>query len=181
MFLTIIEDAEKNTIFYESIFPAVVAAAVAILGIAVQFFVGVRGNNLVIKSISETKKIESCMKFYRPLNMLLYEVILFLESHRGFEYDESQYQNINYCKELKELQGIYSKVCKWYNDNYVNMYPENEELDKLILEIYSHMRIVLHVTETSPESWIVLSKYKRDSIASIINNINLQINQIAYK
>lgn len=121
----------------QNIFPAVFAAIVALLGIGVQFYVGISGNNLVIKSISKTKKIESFMQFYRPFDMQLCEILSFLENHTSFDFDKTQYQNVNYCEDLKELQCIYSKIYQLYSENYEKIYPESEELDKLIIEMYN--------------------------------------------
>lgn len=172
---------EQNTIFYEDIFPAVLAAIVALLGIWVQLYVGKRGNNLVIKSITKTKKIESYMQFYRPLNMFLNEITIFFENYMDFDFIREQYHNVDYNQKLKELQDVYDRICKWYKDNYILMYPEDEELDKLILQIYNHMSIILRVTEASPKSWDVLSKYHREDVVSIIDNIKLKIDNIAYE
>lgn len=181
MLLKAIGVVGQEAIFYENIFPAVVAAIVALLGIVAQLIVGTKGNKLVIETITKTKKIESCMQFYRPINIRLNEIIIFWEYHTGFDFDEKKYNSASYYNELKELQDIYSKICKWYSDNYVNMYPENEKLDKLISEIYIHMRTVLYVTEGNPKSWNVLSKYNRQNIISIIISIQTEINKIVYK
>lgn len=181
MLLTDYSDIDKYQMLYENIYPAVIAAVVTLLGVFVQLYVGVSGNNLVLKSISKTKKIESYMQFYRPLSMLLNEIIIFFENHTEFDFCEEQYHDVNYYKELEELQNIYSKICNWYSNNYINMYPEDKELDKSLSEIYNHMRSILPVVEANPSSWNVLSKYKRDDITSIIYTINSKIDKIIYK
>lgn len=174
-------DINKYQILYESIYPAVIAAIVTLLGIFVQLYVGKNGNNMVIQSIIKTKKIESYMQFYRPLKMLLNEITIFFENYEEFEFCKERYLDINYYGELRKLQNIYDKICNWCDDNYINMYPENEELDTLISKIYNHMRNIIPITEDDPESWNILSKYNRDNILLIVNNIKLEINKITYK
>lgn len=175
------ENIQYTTIFFENILPAGIAAIVAFLGVLVQLIIGIRSNKLVMKSILESKKIESRIQFYRPLAMKLNEIKVFFECRSDFDFNSNKYNDINYQNELYELQEIYNSICKWYVDNISNMYPEQDTLDNDIISLYKHMNIILQVKKSNPKSWKNLQDYKKKDIVDLIENINSKINKLLYK
>ena len=175
------ESTQYTTIFFENILPAVIAAIVALLGVLVQLFIGMRSNKVVMKSILESKKIESRIQFYRPLSMKLNEIKVFFETRSDFEFNSDKYNDVNYKSDLCELQKIYSAICNWYIINISNMYPEQEKLDNNIMNFYKHMNIILQVEKSNPKSWKNLQRYKKKDILDLIEDINNKINKLLYK
>lgn len=165
---------------YQYIFPAVLAAVVALLGIVVQLIVGIKSNMLVLKSIRETQMIDSRIKFYRPFSFYINGITFFFQCHDDFEFCEDKYNDSEYQMELVELKNIYLKICEWYEKNCFNMYPENKDLDDMILEIYSHMNSILNINITSPKSWRILKEYKKIDIEQLVYNIKSEINELSY-
>lgn len=179
--LLLVTSNAKWELIYAYIFPAVLAAVVALLGIIVQLIIGIRSNKLVLKSIWETQMVESRIKFYRPFGILINEITVFLNCHSDFEFCEDKYNDSEYQMELEKLKKIYSKICKWYEENFFNMYPENKALDEKILEIYNHMNSILYINITSPKSWKILKEYKKTDIEELVNNIKSEIIKLSYK